>query len=112
MRDNGIDIDAVVARVQQWLAEGKDIRIFAARAAVKDFPMIEMWDGQGVQVITRAGTMQEGVASSPGKTMAAPQLAAPSPVVRGTRRRERGTIPTTHRRALSRSLRAQPSSGI
>ena len=40
----GAPIPAMLARVQAWLAEGIDVRIFTARACVPDqIPPIEAW---------------------------------------------------------------------
>jgi hypothetical protein len=79
----GPPIQAMVNRVKQWLAEGKDVRIFTARMAyhslfhdcrspiekwckehvgqilevtnVKDPSMLELWDNRAVQVVTNSG---------------------------------------------------------
>jgi hypothetical protein len=48
------DVQALVSRVKQWLAEGKDVRVFATRPAVRGFPMIEMRDDRDVEVVTSA----------------------------------------------------------
>lgn len=75
----GLPIPAMVKRVQAWIAEGREVRIFTARATdprlippikrwlklhglpdlkitnVKDFQMIELWDDRAVQVIHNTG---------------------------------------------------------
>lgn len=81
----GEPILAMRARVLEWLATGKDVRIFTARVSeprffawmsvhaaielwcvqhlgrrlpitnVKDFGMVELWDDRAVQVIPNAG---------------------------------------------------------
>lgn len=82
----GKPIPTMVERVQIWLAEGKDVRIFTARVSgrgslqceqaeafirnwclvyigrwlpitcQKDFAMIELWDDRCVQVVPNTGT--------------------------------------------------------
>ena len=79
----GAPIPAMVERVQRWLEEGREIRIFTARVShpdqvnaatgairawcsdhigvvlpitnVKDYAMIELWDDRAVQVVTNTG---------------------------------------------------------
>ena len=79
----GEPIPLMVARVKQWLAEGRDVRIFTARVShpestemtkaairgwclvnlgavipitnVKDYDMIELWDHRAVQVEQNTG---------------------------------------------------------
>jgi len=76
----GAPIPAMVGRVRQWLDEGKDVRIFTARAStnenyapainvfcmmqfgrtlpitcVKDLGLIEFWDDRAVQVEYNTG---------------------------------------------------------
>ena len=79
----GAPIPAMVERVQRWLEEGRDVRIFTARVSqpdqvnaatgairawcldhigvvlpitnVKDYAMIELWDDRAVQVVTNTG---------------------------------------------------------
>lgn len=80
----GEPIQPMVDRIKTWLAEGKDVRCFTARAASntvdlmlfssawqewsmkvfgrvlpvtckKDFAMIELWDDRAVQVIPNTG---------------------------------------------------------
>lgn len=75
----GKPIGPMLARVRQWLAEGRTVKIFTARAAipkqiraikiwlaenglpplevtnVKDFSMIELWDDRCVQVCINTG---------------------------------------------------------
>jgi len=58
------DVQALVSRVKQWLAEGKDVRVFATRPAVRGFPMIEMRDDRDVEVVTSAGVIRETGASA------------------------------------------------
>lgn len=81
--DLGPPIPKMVERVKRWLAEGKDVRIFTARACpspgaaamvsaiqawceehvgralpvtcTKDFGMVELWDDRCVQVIPNTG---------------------------------------------------------
>ncbi len=77
--DIGEPIPLMVRRVKKWLEEGKEVRIFTARAnvpeqippveawchkhlgrvlpitATKDFQMIEQWDDRAVQLITNTG---------------------------------------------------------
>ena len=86
----GKPIPKMVERVKQWLAEGKQVKIFTARAAlagtaegesimlqiddwcqehigqllgitcVKDMQMIELWDDRAVQVIPNTGERADG----------------------------------------------------
>lgn len=76
----GEPIPAMQARVKRWLAAGKEVRIFTARAqnhpdqiplieawcrehlgqvlpvtATKDYAMVELWDDRAVQVIPNVG---------------------------------------------------------
>lgn len=75
----GEPIEPMLARVKAWLIEGKDVRIFTARAGfpdqippivawmekhglgklpitnVKDFTMIELWDDRCVHVEMNTG---------------------------------------------------------
>ena len=75
----GEPIPAMASRVRNWLADGKDVRIFTARASVpeliqavqdwcekhfgvrlpvtnvKDFAMGELWDDRAVQVEPNTG---------------------------------------------------------
>ncbi|MEM9601594.1 MAG: hypothetical protein AAGA11_01915 [Pseudomonadota bacterium] len=75
----GLPIPAMVKRVEAWVAEGREVRLFTARASdprlippikrwlklhglpdlkitnVKDFQMIELWDDRAVQVIHNTG---------------------------------------------------------
>jgi hypothetical protein len=106
MGDNGFDVEAVVARVKQWLAEGKDVRLVATRAAVRDFPMIEMRNGGGVEVITRAGIIREGVEPPSQKRDVTPP--PPAARVQTTLPRQRRPPSRPNHRAASRPLRAQP----
>jgi hypothetical protein len=84
----GEPVPAMVERVKQWLAEGKDVRIFTARVHdavqqirvrevieewcdthigqvlpitnVKDFGMVELWDDRAVSVVTNTGQIMGG----------------------------------------------------
>jgi hypothetical protein len=83
----GRPIMKMVERVRQWLAEGKNVRIFTARVAFpqmdlsevrqfceyhfgqvlpitnqKDYDMIELWDDRAVQVIKNTGERADGKA--------------------------------------------------
>lgn len=80
----GEPVPRMLERVRAWLAEGREVRIFTARAGfpdqvppieawlvkhglvigdrqplevtnIKDFQMIELWDDRAVQVITNTG---------------------------------------------------------
>lgn len=75
----GKPVDKMMQRVKAWVADGREVRIFTARAAtpelvpqveewlaehgiaglavtnVKDFGMIELWDDRCVQVIPNTG---------------------------------------------------------
>lgn len=75
----GDPIPAMQARVMQWLAEGREVRIFTARCCVpeqippvrewlqrhgfgdlavtnvKDFGMVELWDDRCVRVVPNTG---------------------------------------------------------
>lgn len=77
--DIGAPIVPMLERVKGWLAEGRAVRIFTARACipeqvalvkawllkhglgdlevtnVKDFGMVELWDDRAVQVVTNTG---------------------------------------------------------
>jgi hypothetical protein len=85
-RHIGEPIPKMVERVKGWLAEGKDVRIFTARAfqynpdqesviqrwcakhigeilpitCWKDFQMVELWDDRCVQVIPNTGERADG----------------------------------------------------
>lgn len=80
----GEPIPAMMERVQNWLRQGKEVRIFTARASdptqtrlveewlhehglhglqvtnVKDFAMIELWDDRAIQVIPNTGQALQG----------------------------------------------------
>ena len=80
----GDPVPRMLARVKQWLSDGKDVRIFTARASakeqippvkawskkwlgvelevtnVKDFAMIELWDDRAIQVIANTGVRVDG----------------------------------------------------
>jgi hypothetical protein len=80
----GSPVPAMLARVKQWLTEGKNVRIFTARADdsraihqieewllfqglpvlpvtnVKDKRMIELWDDRAVQVVPNTGERVDG----------------------------------------------------
>jgi hypothetical protein len=75
----GEPVGAMLFRVKKWLADGKEVRVFTARAGVpemipaveewcerhigvrlqvtnvKDFAMIELWDDRCVQVLPNTG---------------------------------------------------------
>ena len=75
----GEPVPAMMARVKVWLAEGREVRIFTARASVpeyvpfvtqwlekqglpalqvtnvKDFAMLTLWDDRCIQVETNSG---------------------------------------------------------
>jgi len=77
----GNPIPLMVSRVKQWIAEGKEVKIFTARAwqynpdtediiqkwcikyigqilpitCFKDYGMIELWDDRAIQVIPNKG---------------------------------------------------------
>jgi len=79
MKHIGAPVTAMAIRVRTWLAEGRQIRIFTARASVpslvkpvedwclahfgvrlpvtnvKDFGMIELWDDRCIQVHVNTG---------------------------------------------------------
>lgn len=86
----GKPIPLMLERVKEWLAAGRDIRIFTARVgpqpgnegdrsrvaitawcmeylgrplpvtATKDYAMIELWDDRCVQVVTNTGRRADG----------------------------------------------------
>jgi hypothetical protein len=86
----GEPIAPMVARVRQWIAEGRDVRIFTARIAsrnaqelyaaidaiekwcarhigtvlpitnIKDFAMTQLWDDRAVQVVPNEGRRADG----------------------------------------------------
>lgn len=80
----GKPIPDMAFRVKKWLIEGKDVRIFTARASVpsqipfiekwcethfgrklpvtnvKDFAMIELWDDRAIQIIPNTGKRADG----------------------------------------------------
>lgn len=82
--DIGNPVPKMLARVKKWLSEGKDVRIFTARAYipeqipaveawcfnwlgvrlpvtnVKDFAMIELWDDRAIQIIANTGLRADG----------------------------------------------------
>lgn len=75
----GNPVPAMLFRVKQWVAEGREVRIFTARASIqdqippivawlerhgigglaitnkKDFGMIELWDDRCVRVVQNTG---------------------------------------------------------
>jgi hypothetical protein len=83
--DIGEPIPAMMARVKNWLAEGKTVKIFTARACipeqippiqawlqkhglgdlevtnVKDFGMVCLYDDRCVRVVTNTGRLSEDV---------------------------------------------------
>jgi len=87
----GSPIKPMVNRLRKWIAEGKTVKIFTARASsprqvvmvkkwlaihglpdlevtnVKDLRMIELWDDRCVQVMTNLGEPVENDASHPGR---------------------------------------------
>lgn len=82
--DIGLPVPKMLKRVQKWLKEGADVRIFTARAYipeqippvqawcekhlgvilpvtnVKDFGMSELWDDRAIQVIPNTGERVDG----------------------------------------------------
>lgn len=82
----GPPVPAMVARVKQWLSEGREVRVFTARAAdpdplavnaiydwceehigqflpvtnQKDYGMVELWDDRAVQVEKNTGRRMDG----------------------------------------------------
>lgn len=80
----GEPVPAMAFRVRKWLADGRDVRIFTARAGVpeqvppiqawcerhfgtvlpvtatKDFAMTELWDDRAVQVEPNTGRRMDG----------------------------------------------------
>jgi len=80
----GEPVPAMAFRVRKWLAEGKVVKIFTARASVpelipeveewskenfgvvlpvtnkKDFEMIELWDDRAIQVEFNTGRRMDG----------------------------------------------------
>lgn len=80
----GAPIPLMVDRVKKWLAEGKEVRIFTARACeqealpfiwqwcqthigqmlkvtnVKDYAMIELWDDRAIGINHNLGTIKSG----------------------------------------------------
>lgn len=79
----GVPVRRMRRRVVEWLAEGRDVRIFTARTEdsydairrwcvkhlhqelpitnVKDFGMIELWDDRAVQVVVNTGRRADGL---------------------------------------------------
>lgn len=75
----GVPVPLMVERVKEWVAQGKEVRVFTARATdpaaipvvaswvkkhigadlvvtnVKDYDMVELWDDRAVQVIRNEG---------------------------------------------------------
>ena len=82
--DVGEPIPAMAFRVRKWLADGRDVRVFTARATVpeqaeivaawtekhfgvrlpvvccKDFAMIELWDDRAIQIEANTGRRMDG----------------------------------------------------
>lgn len=82
--DIGLPIPKMLKRVQGWLKQGLDVRIFTARASipeqippvqawcmkhlgvilpvtnVKDLGMTELWDDRAIQVIPNTGVRVDG----------------------------------------------------
>ncbi len=54
-----IDVDLVAERVRQWLYEGMDVRIVAMGPAICESPIVELWGGRMVEVVTAGGTIRE-----------------------------------------------------
>ena len=82
----GLAIPPMVERVQGWLTEGKQVKIFTARVTagqeairyihewlatqglpelevtnIKDFDMLELWDDRCVSVVTNTGMVRSDV---------------------------------------------------
>ncbi len=108
MSDKGVSIDlqALVARVKQWLAEGKDVRLFATRQAIRDFPMIEMRDGRSIEVITSAGIIRDGVEPAAGDSE------VPAPTPRTTHRPPGATAPKIIVRVAQASPHRRPRATV
>lgn len=81
----GLPIPDMLRRVREWVAAGRKVKIFTARACVpeqcepirawlavhgleleitnvKDFHMVELWDDRAVQVIPNTGRRADGFA--------------------------------------------------
>lgn len=80
----GEPVPLMLERVKAWIAEGKDVRIFTARACeaaaipfiwqwcqkhvgqilkvtnVKDYAMIELWDDRAIGINHNLGTIKDG----------------------------------------------------
>ncbi len=80
----GLPVPKMLKRVQKWLKEGQEVRIFTARAFipeqippiqewclrhiggilpvtnVKDFQMLELWDDRAIQVVANTGVRADG----------------------------------------------------
>lgn len=85
----GEPVEAMLARVRRWLAEGREVRIMTARVSgspesagiartaiegwcfehlgqvlqitnSKDFDMLELWDDRAVQVVPNTGLRADG----------------------------------------------------
>lgn len=87
----GEPVEPMMQRVRQWIAQGKTVKIFTARASVprqielvkqwlkshnlpdlevtnaKDFLMVELWDDRAVQVGTNSGQPVSGVGTPTGR---------------------------------------------
>jgi len=78
----GVDVEAVAARVRQWLAEGRDVRLSAVPAVCPGFPLIELWDADGVEVVTEAGAIAERRGRPVAAISVMPRKRRPTPRVR------------------------------
>jgi hypothetical protein len=80
----GAPVPLMLERVKRWLAEGRDVRIFTARASIqeqvppvidwcrthlgrplpvtcgKDLAMVELWDDRAIQVVPNVGLRADG----------------------------------------------------
>lgn len=83
----GAPIPLMLERVKAWIAEGKEVRIFTARACeaaaipyiwqwcqihvgqilkvtnLKDYTMLELWDDRAIGINHNLGTIKEGEGS-------------------------------------------------
>lgn len=84
----GAPVPAMLDRVKRWLTEGRQVRIFTARAMqqeavpyiqawclehigqvlrvtnIKDYAMIELWDDRAVGVVPNTGEIKSGYIES------------------------------------------------
>lgn len=80
----GEPVPSMLERVKRWIAAGKDVRIFTARATepeavaaiehwcvehvgvvlpvtnLKDYGMVELWDDRAVQIVKNTGLRADG----------------------------------------------------